>query len=509
MKLLLIIGIITGGFFESLPQAVKVEDIEIQKIRLPSSINSSFVESRPLISGDGNTLFFCRREHPDNIGGKGDPQDIWFCRKDKSKEWGISMNAGKPLNNKMGNAVVTINPEVNEGIFVNTYSSIEKGDGKILAKSSFENSIWSEPLPMEIHNYSNKSPYADFYYSYKEGVLLIAIQKASKNNVGGQDIYVSFPTADGSWGSPVNLGTSINTKKAEYSPFLGSDGKSLFFVSEGHPGEGGADIFFSNRLDESWTNWSEPENIGAPINSSNEEVFFSITADFGEIFFESYKKRSSNRDIFKARLPEKFKPGFNISSEVIPDVTFELSARKKHESESSSKNPSHNTNSSVHPEKMVFNDSIDHAQANSTHATSTKRILNTFPSINILEGNNIIQFNFVENIYFEKDKWEIQEKYIPFLNKIHEIMLSNKYLKLKVFGYSDATGSTYKNLQLSKRRAGQIAKYFKEKSGMKDERLIPQGFGEKYPLATNDDEFEGRELNRRVELQLIYFMQVD
>jgi len=502
MKLFFVIGIITGFFLEGLPQAV--EAIEIQKIRLPNSINSSYIESRPLISGDGNTLFFCRRDHPENIGKKGDPQDIWYCNKDFSEEWGIPVNLGEPLNNRRGNAVVTINQEGNEGIFVNTYGSPEKGDGKILAKSYLVNSIWAEPIPIKVQNYSNKSTYADFCYSYEEEVLLMAIQKSSKNNVGDQDIYVSFPTADGTWGSLVNLGTTINTKKAEYSPFLGSDGKSLFFVSEGHPGEGGADIFFSRRLDETWINWSEPENIGVPINSSNDEVYFSITADFGVIYFESYKKRSSNRDIFKARLPEKYKPVSINTSNVNPDDTSELTARKKHESESSSKLPSHNTNLSNSPKNMLGSENLSNTQINSALETTSKRILNSFPSINISEGDKITQFNFVNNIYFEGDKWEIQEKYFPFLDKIHEIMQSDKKLKLKVIGHSDATGSTVNNLQLSKRRANQIAIYLKEKSNMKDERLILQGYGENFPLATNDDELEGRELNRRVELQLIY-----
>ena len=89
---------------------------------------------------------------------------------------------------------------------------------------------------------------------------------------GDQDLYVSFRKVDGSWSRPKNLGSTINTIKAENSPFLASDGVTLYFSTNGRPGYGKNDIFMSRRLDDSWVNWSEPENLGPSINTNTAQI---------------------------------------------------------------------------------------------------------------------------------------------------------------------------------------------------------------------------------------------
>jgi OOP family OmpA-OmpF porin len=90
---------------------------------------------------------------------------------------------------------------------------------------------------------------------------------------GSRDLYVSFLLKDGRWSEPLNLGEDINTALEETSPFLAADDKTLYFSSDGFTGYGKHDIFMSRRLDESWTRWSTPENLGPQINSPEDDAF--------------------------------------------------------------------------------------------------------------------------------------------------------------------------------------------------------------------------------------------
>jgi hypothetical protein len=93
---------------------------------------------------------------------------------------------------------------------------------------------------------------------------------------GDRDLYVSFMSNDSTWSQPLNLADVINTAGEESAPFLASDDKTLYFSSNGFSGYGGTDIYVSRRLDDTWTSWSEPENLGPEINSPLEDLFFNI-----------------------------------------------------------------------------------------------------------------------------------------------------------------------------------------------------------------------------------------
>src|SRR5690606_837619 len=104
--------------------------------------------------------------------------------------------------------------------------------------------------------------------------LLMAIEM--KKGFGEKDIFVSFrnPKDPNSWTKPLNLGNIINTKAGEFGPFLAADDKTLYFVSSGHAGGyGDADVWMSKRLDDTWTNWSKPVNMGEKINTSGFDAY--------------------------------------------------------------------------------------------------------------------------------------------------------------------------------------------------------------------------------------------
>jgi len=135
---------------------------------------------------------------------------------------------------------------------------------------------WSVPIDVKVRDFKNKNKYGEFCMSNDQKTLIHAIEMNDTH--GDQDLYVSFRLTNGEWSKPKNLGKNINTKGAENSPFLASDGVTIYFSTNGLPGYGKNDIFLSRRLDDSWTNWSEPENLGPSVNTPDFDAYFSIPA---------------------------------------------------------------------------------------------------------------------------------------------------------------------------------------------------------------------------------------
>src|SRR3981189_3746634 len=136
------------------------------------------------------------------------------------------------------------------------------------------NGQWSAPLSIDILNDYNMSEHDNAFVSLKSGVIIKAIQRGE--TVGERDLYVSFWNGVNAT-EPVNMGDVNNTTLAESSPFLASDNQTLYFASKGHAGYGGYDIFVTHRLDDTWTNWSAPENLGPAVNGERDDEFFSLS----------------------------------------------------------------------------------------------------------------------------------------------------------------------------------------------------------------------------------------
>jgi OOP family OmpA-OmpF porin len=269
---------------------------------LPFTINSNFKEVRPLISADGKSLFFSRRNHPDNINGVKDDQDIFLSTMQEDGEWSKPANAGLRINSKKADAICSVSPDGSEMYFFTE----EMGPEEILFKSKKLDHGWSTRQVVVIEDFYNNDPFVDLYYSYQAHVLLLAISR--NDSKGGQDIYFSLPTGLNRFSKPQNLGIVVNTDKSDFAPFLAADGKTLYFSSYGHNGLGGCDIFKTTRLDDTWRQWSKPVNLGEGINSNREESYFSIAGNYEHIYFESYNPEKEVRDIFRADLPEIDKP---------------------------------------------------------------------------------------------------------------------------------------------------------------------------------------------------------
>jgi hypothetical protein len=275
---------------------------EARAVPLRASINSPYAELKPMLSPDGSRLYFSRSFHPGNTSAVADAEDIWYSNFNKTSDtWSDPVLMTAPLNNGGPNYINNVSMTGDTLILGNQYGK----KGKMRAGISYSVNVegqWSAPVSIDILNDYNMSEHAKSFVSLKSGIIIRAIQRGE--TYGQRDLYVSF--WDGVQATePINMGTVINTAFEESSPFLAADNKTLYFASKGHAGYGGYDIFVTHRLDDSWVNWSAPENLGPAVNGDLDDEFFSLSLCGKNATF-SKQVSVHNVDLFKISIEELF-----------------------------------------------------------------------------------------------------------------------------------------------------------------------------------------------------------
>jgi OOP family OmpA-OmpF porin len=269
--------------------------------RLNDLVNSTNREIKPLMTRDKGTLYYSRRGHPENVGGEDDLEDIWYSDFDpKTLDWGLAKNIGDVLNNTDPNFISSFLQEDEELIILgNQYlpGGMKYGISKSLRTSD---TTWTKPDNLKIFNDLNVHRNVNFWLTPDSEVLLIS--EEGRGTEGARDLYVSFLQKDGIWTQPLHMGPVINTAGEEEGPFLMPDKKTLFFTSEGHSGYGKKDIFVTRRLDNSWTSWTEPENLGPVINTEVDDMFLFIPHD-GSFAYFCREVEGNDLDIHSLTLP--------------------------------------------------------------------------------------------------------------------------------------------------------------------------------------------------------------
>ncbi len=495
-------------------------------IALGPEINSEYNELRPLITPKANTLFFSRQNHPENTGGTKDDEDIWFSRRDSiSGDWLQAQNIGRPLNNKGPNFISSISSDGNAMLLLlgNAYYSRNRMTQGVSMSVKNEDGTWSKPKNLDIANDYNLSDKANYFLSDDMETIVMSVER--KDSYGDRDLYVIFLQDDGSWSEPMNLGSQINSAAEESSPFLANDGKTMFFSSKGFSGYGNYDIYLSRRLDDTWQNWSEPENLGAGFNSREDDIFFNFTENDEYAYFTRGTK--DNTDIYKVKLPYYQKPEMLASmlggKYVKPDIIISIKGKAF---DNSTQDPIESSIEFIQiaddkPQiELVSSDTVSGysiilpegfryqiiAKSSGYYNTvDTLDLSDITTSVEIVKNlylDPIIKNQpiVLDNVYFDFDSDVIRPESFPELDRISEMLLDNPNLHMTIDGHTCSIGTDEYNLDLSNRRAGSIVEYFLSK-GVLATNLEHHGYGESLPKASNATE-EGRELNRRVEFEL-------
>jgi len=271
-------------------------------ISVNPAVNSTFEERKPTVAPHGKRLYFSRSNHPRNSGGVEDLEDIWYTEYDSvSALWSEPILLPGKLNNAGPNFIGGISVTGDTIFLGNQY----KKNGKMRNGLSYAVNVkgtFSDPIPFPVKNDYNISQHENAFVSLKAGVIISAVQRVDTQ--GDRDLYVSF--WNGKTGTePVNMGMAINSELEESSPYLAADTKTLYFASKGHHGYGGYDIFVTRRLDETWTNWTTPENLGPAVNGAMDDEYFTISVCKKFAFF-SKQISEHNVDIFRIPVAELF-----------------------------------------------------------------------------------------------------------------------------------------------------------------------------------------------------------
>jgi len=487
--------------------------------RLDEKVNSDFSELNPLLSPDGKTLYFSRKNHPENVGGVNDKEDIWYSELGNDGKWTLAKNMGPQFNNDNPNFInaVSSTPDGKSVIILLGNKYLDKG--KMLAGVSVSDNIngkWSDPKPLNIENDYNFNERANYFLTNTRRALLMSVER--EDSRGGRDLYVSFTKDDSNWSEPLNLGALINTAGEESGPFLASDDKTLYFSSDGFSGYGGSDVYVSKRLDDTWTNWSEPQNMGPDINSKTDDLFFNIPST-SEFAYYSRGVTPENSDIFRAKLPfyKSPEPVVIVKGKLIDAKTGKpIGAKIIYESLPDGKevgvtysNPETGEYEVHLPGGKLYgvraeakghissSQNLDLRDVTKDGTVQQKDITLEPIELAKVEPDATIALN---NVFFDFDKSQLKPESYSELNRLVALMGEKPTMEVEIAGHADATGPEQYNLTLSQWRAKIVAKYLNEK-GVGKERVSVTFFGEKKPIETNNTK-EGRRKNRRVEFKI-------
>jgi outer membrane protein OmpA-like peptidoglycan-associated protein len=459
-----------------------------EPVKLSENINSEAEESIPVFSKDSMILYFTRTFEKSNKAGEND-QDIWFSRRTSTKEYGKAQKLDA-LNNEFHNAVFGVNKTGNTVYLLSSYEG-KKDYKKGCASSSFSNEKWSSPKKIEIPNLTIEGTFYTFNMNSKEDVLILSY--IGPNSIGEEDLYFSKKDASGNWSEPKSLGTNINTKGFEISPFLSLTGDTLFFSSNGHGGFGDADIFYSVKNDSNWDNWSKPTNLGSKINSPKFDAYFSYSDK--QVFW------SSNRD-------DKYSDIYTSYPEIKTPLLADAKGRDVsiHKGEDGSINL--NVSGGKGPYSYLWsNGSTEQNPTNLVKGEYKVKVTdqwNQSIELTVLINEPLpVKENLEEIIYFDLNKYSFNEENIQTLDAFLIKLNQKSNYKLIVESHCDERASDSYNVRLSKNRLNSVTKYL-VKNGVNKKIITGSYKGESEPLINcdncSDEEFRK---NRRTTIKVV------
>lgn len=486
--------------------------INIKLQNLGTTVNSSSGDYSSVLSADQNTLFFTSRR-PETTGTQKDVdgnfmEDIYMSTKTKTG-WSVAKNIGTPINTEWHEATVGISPD---GQTILIYRD-DMGDGNIYS-TSLNGDVWNTPI--KLNDNINTKYWEPSAFISADGTK-IYFTSNKPGGYGGRDLYVSKRSFAGDWEKAVNMGPAINTPYDEDAPFIHPDGITLYFSSNGHNTMGGFDIFSSLLLNEE--TWSAPVNVGFPINTTDDDVFYVISPDGRTAYFSSFREGGvGEKDNYMATFPnikekplalikgnvidESGKPAKNVVITITDNETEQVvgvyNANNKTGAFLFILTPGKNYNITYQADKHLFYSDNMEIKKESNYYEINKAI--KLDPITV--GSKIV----LNNIFFDFDKATLRPLSNVELKNLVALMRSNPNLKVEISGHTDSKGDDEYNRKLSDERAKAVVNNLIV-NGISADRFKAKGYGESTPAASNTkangtDNPEGRQLNRRVELTI-------
>ncbi|MEI6123192.1 MAG: OmpA family protein [Bacteroidota bacterium] len=492
-------------------EAVK-NPVPFKPVNLGDSVNTINSEYSPSLTIDEQTLVVTVLRPRDDltITGQKFEEDFYISYKGTDSLWGKMKKMSTPLNSHGNEGAQSISPDGKTLYF--TICNRSDGVGSCdIYYSERKGNYWSNPVNMGI---KVNSTAWDSQPSISPDGNTLYFSSARGGGKGNMDIWKTTKDLNGVWGSPINLGDSINTERNEMSPFIHSDGKTLYFTSNGHPGMGGLDIFYSKMNDRD--DWSGPKNLGYPINTSKDEGYMIVNARGNKAYFSSDQLGGKGgMDIYSFDLYDEARPTavtymkgtvydskthqrLQARFELIDLTTSYIVAQSNSDSQNgefmvslpTDRNYALNVSRDGY---LFYSENFELKGDHSKLKPYLKDIL-----LQPIESGSIV---ILKNIFFDFDKTDLKPESQVELNRLVELLKKNTRMKIEIGGHTDNKGTATYNQALSENRAKSVYEYLVNK-GIDKIRLSYKGYGMTKPIDTNETD-EGRANNRRTEFKVI------
>lgn len=500
---------------------------------LGSTINSEYPDYAPTISEDETQMVFTTRRPEENLNVKVAVdheyyEDIFYSQK-VNGEWQPAKNIGPPLNTNFHNSSVNLSPDGKKMILYH-----DSNGGDLLISSRDQAQSWSAPKSLDGIN----TQYLENSASLTEDDKHIYFTSNRPGGYGGTDIYYAELASNGRWVNVKNLGPEVNTEKDEDGVFISATGKHLYFSSNGLAGMGDLDIYRS-AYDPVTSSWSEPINMGYPINSVENDIYFVLNSDEKFAYISTVRNENiGEQDIYRIDMTN-WKPVDLSQREMMEQLTepvkviqqvatpsnqtrsFKMSLWVIDDANGQPLEASVNFKNKKGDPLPVQSSSLGRFEIDLTSTTNSSTLYKfnvsakgyaTFSSTFYFHGlasaalqdtirleKAVIDLPYPLNIYFALNS--DQPLSTDQMQNLLIMLMNNKTMKVEIGGHTDNFGAEEYNLNLSQRRANAVRNYL-IKSGADASRITAIGYGTSKPVASNQTK-EGRRKNRRTEFKIL------
>ncbi|CCH00993.1 OmpA/MotB domain protein [Fibrella aestuarina BUZ 2] len=491
--------------------------VSVQPKPLAESLNVGQSQYFPVLTADEQTIVFTM------LKPEGD-EDLMTANQASEGGWQAPTPLSANISTPDNEGTATLSADGRLLVFTACQSSgTRQGFGSCdLFSSQKTGDAWS--VPQNLGPVINTRYYESQPSLSADGRQLYFISDRP-GGIGKRDIWRSDRDAQGNWGEPVNLGQPVNTVFDEASPFMHANGQALFFASDGHPGMGGYDLFLSRfRPDSLRAGWSVPQNLGYPINSSEDQASLFVSANGSKAYysFEEQKDGVSQRSrIYTFDLPtalrEQVRPvnylkglvtdarsrkPLNASIDLIDVRTNQVVSRVKTDEQTGQY-------VAVLPaggEYALYVSAPGYLfkslAFNYTDKLTTETGMGKGMALDAtLEPISNTSKETLNNLFFESGRYELSTKSRTELERLAEFLKVNPTTKIEIAGHTDDRGEAAANLELSRRRAAAVVGYLAQ-MGIDPARMKSVGYGKTRPAVAGTSD-EARQRNRRIEWRVL------
>ncbi len=498
----------------------KKDSEQVKIANMGDQINTEFSEHSPVISANDSILLFTARR-PESLGAETEhffyDEDIYISRR-KDGEWTKAENIDRPVNSKGHDATISLTAD-GQKLYLYRH---KKAGGLYVTDFDTLGNKWREPRAI-------KKPLNSKYYeasicqSADSSVLFFTSDRPG--GYGGRDIYM-VRRAGKDWTDPVNVGPTINTEFDEDAPYFHPDGKTLYYSSDGPNSMGGFDIFVTEIDSSRESGWLEPLNMGPPVNTPDDDIYFVLSADGKNGYYASGKEGGyGEKDIYHIQFPYYPYPRRYYIVELAGMVQDQQTLDTLNAMVVLVDNETNEVLDSIYtgvdsasfyfilePERSyslkVRADGYNPSQANvNTPRLDEKDIYlkkNLFVDKPVVVETPPAEPVFPEimHIYYDFDKDDLRQGSPEELDMVAQVLEQNPDVSVQILSHTDWFGTYNYNVDLSKRRAESAEKYLLSAHGISPNRIETDHFSENTPMTTNEND-EGRQYNRRTEFRFV------